>query len=301
MKLCLAAALVALISLPSSAQELAGAKEYVLASEDPPMPIGATHQVTDNSNMTNCKLKMTVGEQDLGGEMSKNSKEVQIFEYLAGDKIKVTYLKNRAFEKSTIMGQAKAEEEVSAIEGRVVLLQKAGKKWVGKLQGDPVEPVDHENVDEEIKSLVRSLNNSTAESVEIYGAGPRKVGDTWEVDPKNVPGMDEFKIVKGAMAMTFVEVKELNGEPCAILKATFTINGLPTDEKMAGMDARVSGEMRIARSLKYFMDCKVEGDMKMAVSGVMEPQAGVVIDFAMAGDLKAKRLTAVLPPKKDAE
>ncbi|MEN8680214.1 MAG: hypothetical protein ABF391_09210, partial [Akkermansiaceae bacterium] len=69
MKLCLAAVLVALIPLPSSAQELAGAKEYVLASEDPPMPIGATHQVTDNSNMTNCKLKMTVGEQDLGGEM----------------------------------------------------------------------------------------------------------------------------------------------------------------------------------------------------------------------------------------
>jgi hypothetical protein len=298
MKLCLAAALVALTSLHSSAQELVGVKEYVLASEDPLMPIGATHQVDDNSNMTNCKLKITVGEQDLGGEMGKNSKEVQIFEYLAGDKIKVTNLKNRAFEKSTIMGQAKAEEEVSAIEGRMVLLKKPGKKWVGKLKGNPVEPIDHENVDDEIKSLVRSLNNSTAESAEIYGTGPHKVGATWEFDPKNVPGMDEFKIVKGAMAMTFVEVKELNWEPCAILKGTFTINGLPTDETMAGLDAKVSGEMRIALSLKYLRDDNIKGDMKVAVSGVMEPRAGVVIDFAMAGDLNAKRLTAVLSPKK---
>ena len=298
MKLCLAAALVALIPLPSLAQEVAGKTGYVLASENPPIPVEVTFQVRDNLNITNGKLKMKVGEQEFGGEMSSNTKEIQVIEVLAKDQIKLTYLKNRGFEKSKIMGQAKQEEEVNLIEGRVVLLNKAEGKWSGKLQGDPVEPVDHEKVNDEIERLVKSMNNGTAESVEIYGTNPRKVGDTWKVDPTNVLGMDDFKIEKGTMSVTFLEVKDLNGEPCAILKGIFNIDGLLTEEKMEGMKAKVSGEMRIVRSLKYFQDYKVEGDMKMAVSGVMQPQPGIMMDFSLTSDLKGKKTTIVLPPKK---
>ncbi|MEN8772399.1 MAG: hypothetical protein ABF379_06315 [Akkermansiaceae bacterium] len=301
MNLCLAAAFAALIPLSSVAQEVTAAKKYILASKNPPTPVGSTHQVSDNLNFTNGKLKMKVGEQEFGGDMSNNTKEVQVIEYLADDKIKVTYLKNRKFEKSKIMGQEKEEEEIDPIEGRVVLLEKAEGKWGGKLQGDPVEPVDHEKVNDEIESLVKSLNNNTEESVEIYGTEPRKIGDSWKVDPKNVPGMDDFKIEKGTMSVTFLEVKELNGEPCAILKGTFSIDGLLTEEEMEGMSAKVSGEMRIVRSMKYFMDYKMEGDMEMSVKGVMKPQPGVLVDFGMTADLKGKKTTTVVPPKKGAE
>lgn len=301
MKLCLAAALVAFAPLPSLAQEVAAAKEYVLASKNPPMPVGITHLVTDNSNMLNGKMKMKFGERDFAGTMSKMDKEVQVIDYLADDKIKVTYAKSRGFGKTVMMGKADEEEEVDPIEGRVVLLSKAEGKWSGRLQGDPVEPVDHEKVDDEIKKLAKSLNNSTEESVEIYGTKSRKVGDTWKVDPKNVPGMDEFKIEDGTMTVTFLEVKELNGEPCAILKGKFSMNGLMTEEKMQGMKAKLSGEMRIVRSMKYFMDYKLEGEMKIAVDGVMEPQPGIMVDFVMTADMKMKKSLSILPAQKGGE
>ena len=217
MELCLgAAAFMALVQLPSLAQEVAATNEYVPASEDPPMPVGITHQVTDNSNMLDGKVKMKFGERDFAGNMSKMTKEVQVIDYLADDKIKVIYAKSRGFGKTVMMGKAGGEEEVDSIEGRVVLLSMAEGKWRGRLQGDPVEPVDHEKVDDKIKKLAKSLNNRTEESVGIYGINPRKVGDTWKVDPKNVPGMDEFKIEDGTMTATFLEVKQLNGENCAV-------------------------------------------------------------------------------------
>lgn len=79
------------------------------------------------------------------------------------------------------------------------------------------------------------------------------------------------------------------------------MNGLMTEEKMQGMKGRMSGEMRIVRSLKYFMDYKLEGEMKIAVDGVMEPQPGIMVDFVMNAGMKIKKSLIILPAKKGGE
>ena len=191
------------------------AKTYILASENPPMPVGITFRVSDRSVVSNGKMKMTLGERVIEKEMNGTTKELRLLEVLKEDSIRVTFKEHREISKED---NEEPEEEVHPIEGRVVMLQRVEGKWSGKLQGEAPEPAVLKEVEEEVKSLTKSLNENVEESVQMYGTEPRKIGDKWEVDVKLMPEMEDLKIEKGKVTLTFVEVKQFNGEECAVLK-----------------------------------------------------------------------------------
>ena len=264
-------------------------KEYVLALEKAPLPVKEKFKTSRNMSMPDAKIELKIAGQNIKGTMSNSAKEEAIFDFVSEDEIRVTYLKNRSLQKTVMMGPEKEEEKVDASEGRGFLLEKKEGKWVGKLAEGEVEEEDQKEIDKKVKSLEGNFNKQN--DAHIYGTKPRKVGESWDVDPSLMPGMDDFDIQGGKMMMTFLEVKDFEGEPCAVLKTSFTMDGESKDENLEGMEMKLTGSGRIVRSLKYLVDYKFVGEMEMDMKGEIEPQPGMAAEMSVDSSMKIEMRT----------
>lgn len=273
---------------------------YLLASKKPPLPVGETFELTSKFSFNEVPFALTVEEQKFEGKMTRAERKVTRYEFLAQDRVQVTYLVDLETGKQSLMGQTSDINERRPTEGRVFLLvQKAGK-WAVDPKPEGVEPADQEVIDEAIESLEKEANDEIEESLKMYGDQPRKVGETWEVDALALPGMDNLEILGGKVTLTLKAIEKFNGEECAILGAKFKLAGQMTDEPMKGVAADMSGTLEITRSLKYFEDYKMTGRIGMKSLGEMQLQPGITGTFKMEGDARLE-MTAVKQPTKEKE
>lgn len=121
----------------------------------------------------------------------------------------------------------------------------------------------------------------------IYGTAPRKPGEKWEVDPKNVRMMGEAKDLTGSYTVEFVEVKEFQGTPCAVLKATFDISGKAPGGKMS-----FKGSSTTMRSLADKIDLEAKVDATMTMDSQPNPQ----IDLHVEGPFTSTQKATVVKP-----
>ncbi len=284
MKLIPSILAVSLFASPILAQEAVDQKTYVLATKENPLPVKEKFKALRHMSMAEGKVKVEVAGQAMDGTVSNSSKEDIIYDFISEDKIRVSFEKNRSLEKSSMMGQEQDTEEIHPSEGKTILLEKKEGKWVGKLAEGEIDEVDQEKFDEKVKSLEKEFN--VVDDLAMYGAEPRKVGESWDVDPSLMPGMEEFNVTGGKLTMTLVEVKEFQGEPCAILKTSFSIKAEMTEDPLKGVGVAFEGSGRIVRSLALLTDYKFTGEMTMEMSGDMEPQPGIVAKMSMKGDMK---------------
>ncbi|MFT6180662.1 MAG: hypothetical protein ACI9NQ_001088 [Paracoccaceae bacterium] len=281
--------LAGLMALPLLSSSLFGQaaveqKTYLLAKENNALPVKEKFKVIKRMATTDAKIGIEVADQTMNGTMNNSNKEEIIYDFLSEDQIRVTYEKKRSLEKSTMAGNETDEEVIDPSEGKTILLEKKDGKWVAKLEKGKIEEADQESFDETLKDLAKEFNEDG--DPQLYGTEPRKVGDSWDVDPKAMPGMEEFDVKGGNLTMTFVEVKDFQGEPCAVLKTSFKIDAEMMEKQMKGMGVSFAGNGRVVRSLKYLTDYKFTGEMKMKMSGDMEIQPGMNAKMTMTGDMK---------------
>lgn len=295
------AGLMALPLLTSSlfGQSAVDQKTYILAKEGVPLPVKEKFKAIKHMSTNDAKIGIEVAGQSLEGMMNSSNKEELLYDFVSEDQIRVTYETKRSLEKSIMAGNETDKEEVDPAEGKTILLEKKDGKWVAKLEKGKVEEADQEKFDETLESLADEFNEDG--DPKLYGIEPRKIGDSWDVDPKVMPGMEEFDVKGGKMTMTFLEVKDYQGEPCAILKTSFKIDAEMTEEKMKGLGVSFAGNGRIVRSLKYLTDFKFTGEMKMKMSGDMEVQPGMNAKMTMVGDMKIDMRMAKAKPAVKAE
>ncbi len=279
-----------LISTSLFGQAAVDQKEYVLANKEVTLPVKEKFKAIENTSMKDAKMSVAVAGQKFDGTMSQSGKEEVVFDFVSKNQIRVSYEKNRSLEKTLMMGQESDEEEVKASEGKTFVLDRKGGKWKAKLEKGEIKEEDMEEIVDTAKKLERKFN--TNEDLQIYGDKPRKVGESWDVDPKLIPGIDEFEVRGGKMTMTFLEVKDFQGEQCAVLKTSFTVNAEMSDKNMDGMVVDFEGSGRIVRSLMFFTDYKFTGGMKMKMKGAFDAQPGVPASMTMSGDMKISQRMA---------
>jgi len=131
-------------------------------------------------------------------------------------------------------------------------------KWSGKLK-------EGEADEEEKKKIVKLAKkfDGEANDAQIYGTKPRKVGDSWDVDPSKLDSFGgDTEDLKGTFKVTFKAVEKFQGEDCAVLVANFDVTG-STGKGEAKLTMK--GKANIHRSLKHLVDLqnKMEGTVKM--------------------------------------
>lgn len=275
---------LALLVTPLSAQVAADQKTYVLAKKDTPLPVKQKFKAIKGFTTSDAELKVEVAGQSFEGTLNAAKKEELIYDFISDEQIRVSILKNRSLEKSVMAGQEKNEEDINPSEGKSFLLEKKKGKWVGTVEKAELEDAEKEKIAEKIEELEKNFNEN--EASQMYGTDPRKVGDSWDVDPTLMPGMTDLDVNGGKLTLTFVEVKEFQGDLCAVLEMSYLIKGESTAEAIEGMVMEIAGTGRVVRSLNLFTDLKTVGKMKMKMSGDMEVQPGLSAKTEMEGDMK---------------
>lgn len=292
--------LVCSFALVSSSLSQEEAKSYVLADRKRPIPVGETLKIVDKDAVNEAPFSIEIEGRKIEGKMTMSSRKVVKYEFLALDRVRATYLTDISSGKRSMAGNEQEINERKATEGRSFLVVKKDGKWTVDPKPEDVELVDQEDIDEAIKDLERAANEENKISLKMYGEKPRKVGDIWEVEAPALPGMGGVEIIGGKITLKFIAVEEVNGEPCAMLRAKFKVTGQMTEDSMKGVGVDLSGTLQITRSLKDFVDLKVVGTVGMKMVGETQLQPGLVGTMKMEGDtkmeLKAIRMT---PAKKE--
>lgn len=89
----------------------------------------------------------------------------------------------------------------------------------------------------------------------LYGNTPRKPGDKWEADVGKLHSFAGGKNLQGSFTVEFLRIEEYGGEPCAVLKLVFDLNGIPVsrNERMES-HWKLQGESMVHRSLADRVD-----------------------------------------------
>lgn len=286
-----------LVLSTTSGQENNSKKEYILASSNPPLPLGQKMESTHKFSMTDAKMKFAFDDQEVAGTFSATETEKLIWEFTSPKTIRVAFQESKSVEKSQMMGEEEFDQSVGAVAGKSVIFEEKDGTWSATLEKGKVGKDEREEFDEEIDELTKIINEEVEENTKTYGLQPRKIGESWQVDPSNLPSLDMIDVDKGTVWMKFVEVKNYNDEPCAILEAKLQVIGRYTEDEMENMNAKMNGTIRVVRSLKYFMDYKITGDIGFEMSGMMEVQPGFNARYSAEGDMKMISRSAFLEKK----
>lgn len=161
---------------------------------------------------------------------------------------------------------------------------RADGKWTFKLEkGEPYKM--------QVDAITRFGESfSKDQAVALYGDVARKPGDKWEAAPgfctKDVFGTLPLEDdAQGKVALEFVEVKTIEGTPCAVLKITFDISMSEEKAKVQGT-ANFKGSGTIHRSLadRVNLAWQFKGDAKMAPPEGSPQQGGqATMKFTVTG------------------
>lgn len=178
-------------------------------------------------------------------------------------------------------------KKADPLEGLPVIFEEKDGAWSAVLEkGEPTA---------EQKALLDDLAKTAGveEDFAIYGDTPRKPGEKWEVDLAKMPGFSGVTDVKGSFVVEFVEVKEIKGSSCAVLKSTVDITGKrETAGEGQELAIKMKGEIITHRSLADLLDLESKTSAEMSMEG--DGPGGM--KMKIAGPMTVTRTAAIGKP-----
>ena len=247
------------------AAQMAPAQDgHVLAVKEDGFPQAPGSKITTETTVEIVGAKMTLkmGDQTQEGTMTRKETRVEKMEVLSPTKAR------RIMESAKVEGGIKMGDQDRPIPQAPTPLEKVpmivefkdGKYSVTLEAGEPTAvqaPL--------LQQFSKSHGNNT--DAAVYGTAPRKPGDKWDVDPKSARMMGEAEDLTGSYKVEFVEVKDFQGTPCAVLKSNFDISG---KSKGSGT-VNFKGSSTTIRSLADKLDLEVKVDATMTMSAQPNP------------------------------
>jgi hypothetical protein len=270
----------------ATAEEAKKADTHVLASKDIKFPAkGTTHTKESTTEIKDSKLGIEAAGQKMEGSMKRNETSVETWAYLGDNKARRTLESKTTSGAMTIAGQDQPmPEEKDALVGVPVLIEVKDGKTVATLESGTATA-------EQTKALEKLGESKADGDFAMYGDTPRKVGDKWNVEPKNLSGFGEAKDLTGTFNIEFVEIKDYQGVPCAVLKSTFDVKG--STDSSGGDDAKMSiklkGEALSYRSLAE----KTDLDVKITSSMTMDGSPAEGVSMHMEGPFGMNQKTTI--------
>ncbi|MCW1887091.1 hypothetical protein OKA04_20300 [Luteolibacter flavescens] len=262
------ASLVVLASLIASGVSL-GADGHVLARAGSLPAPGKAVTETMVHDVAGSALTLSVGEQKMEGTYGMKETSTEVTEGISETKARRILTSKTAEHRMIIMGQEQPSPEVAdPLQGLPVIFEKKDGKWTATLEeGEPTE---------EQKTALEGQAKQQESDTDflVYGDKPRKPGDKWEVDVKKLESFGGATGLTGTFSVEFVEVKEVAGTSCAVLKSTLDISGTAEKEGDApAMNIKLKGETLVHRSLADLVDLESKLTGTMTVEG--SPNEGV--------------------------
>lgn len=255
-------------SSTGDAAAVAKAGGHVLATKDALPPAGKILTKESTMEMKDAALDIEAGGQKMNGTMSRKDTKVETFETLGPDKIRRTLVSTTNEGQMVMNGQEQQTPSPSdPLTGLPVVLEQKDGSWTASLESGTATPDQTTALEKVAKEMAKS------DDYAMYGDTPRKPGDKWAVDPKNLTGFGDAEGLSGSFNVEFMEVKEVGGIPCAVLKTVFDIAGkAASKENDPGMNMTLKGEALVHRSLADQIDLDGKIDCAVSIEGSPAPQ-----------------------------
>jgi|GEM_PF-2326594 len=275
------------------AQEATEGKTYQLAEENARFPIGRQFLQKHRLSGKDAALTLRIGEHEIEGTMNNLTLEERVVAFPEEGKIRISVLKDQSKMAMTLGGNpVPPRDEVKPAVGKVFLLERKEGQWVGRVEKGEVLPGEKEEVKKEMEKMEKIFNEG--EDAKLYGVVPRAVGERWDVDPKFMPGMGDMEVTGGKLSLHFKEVKDYQGELCAVVETTFDVKALSNEEDQKGMVMNLRGSGRILRSLALMTDYKFMGEALFVMEGDVPPPAPPNAQMKMNGEMTVEtRMTEI--------
>lgn len=264
--------------------------EPLVLSQKNSMPAAGTVVIKENAMvMTDAALKVKAGGQEMDGTMSQTQVGKEKQEILSPDKFRRTLLSKSSIGKMKLNGADQpTPEKADPLLGVPVIVERRNGKWLASMEDGSAPGLEQkDSLDKVAKGI------QTDSDFAMYGDTPRKPGDKWEVDPAKLSTFGDAEKLTGSFTMEFLEIKDVSGTRCAVLKGVFDIRGKTEAESGAPqLDIRLKGEALSHRSIADQIDLDAEINATATVSG--SPAAHVTMQ--VEGPTRITEKTSVKKP-----
>lgn len=253
-------------------------ESFVLAEKQSLPPAGSVLTKESSMVMADAVMIVTLDEQSMEGSATQTVEGKETFEYLTKDKFRQLIVSKKTGGKMILNEQAQpSPEKPDPLEGLPVILERKEGTWTATLENGATPNAEQK------KRLDKMVEEAAKDAdFKMYGDTPRKVGDKWAADPSVLTNFGDAVDVKGTFAVEFVEVKEIAGVRCAVLKSTFEFKGKSeSSEQSKAMDITMEGEAIAHRSLADRVDLGVEIKGTMTVDGSPAPNVTIQMEGPM--------------------
>lgn len=274
-----------LVSLVLGIAHAAAKDGHVLARAGNVPAAGVTWTQSSTHEMPESSLTVSVGEQTLDGTMSSKEITNEVLEGISPAKIR-RILTSKTNESHMILMKQEQPipEKADPLQGLPVILELKDGKWTAALEEGEADA-------EQKTALAEVAKEQQQEGdLALYGDVPRQPGDKWDVDPAKLPAFAGAEGLKGTFAVEFVEVKDVAGTPCAVLKSVFDLTGTSHEEEDSPkMALKLKGEAVVHRSLAD----RVDLESKLTATLVAEGKPDAEATMKMQGPFSATVKVAV--------
>lgn len=249
------------------------AKTYVLAKKGAMPAPGSTLTEKTIAQFGEAKMEYKIEFQTAHGTLTSKETANDVLEGLAPGKMRRTLASKTTESRVVFQGiEEPSPEHADALQGVPVIVEYKDNAWSAALEeGAPDE--------EQKKALEEVLGNYRMESdLKIYGETPRKPGDKWDVDPKSLSQFAGVAKPEGSFSVEFVEIKDVGGTACAVLKSSFDLSGGSVDHADKGVKMKVKGEALAQRSLADLVDVQTKVTGTMRSEGTPAPGASMTLE-----------------------
>lgn len=246
---------------------------HVLAKKDALPPVGKTRTKEMTMEMKEAALNIEAAGQKMEGTMSRKDTKVETLETLSAGKARRILVSSTGEGTMVMNGQEQpAPEPKDPLVGVPVILELKDGKWTAALESGAATPELEKELDKVVKEYTKD------DDLAMYGDKPRKPGDKWDVDPKTLSNFGDAQDLTGSFNVEFVEVKEVQGVRCAVLKTLFDVAGDADTDDATGapaMKIKLKGEALVHRSLADLIDVDGKITGNMAIDGTPAPQVNM--------------------------
>ena len=281
-------AAIALLAVALACPASFAAEGHVLARKSGLPTPGTSVTVSAVREMNEAALTLEVGDKKLPGKVSSKEASNEVLEVLSPVKARRTLTSKTTESRMVVMEHEQpGPEKADPLQGVPVILEEKDGKWTATLEQGEATPEQKPALEE----LAKKSNES--EDLAIYGEAPRNPGEKWDVDLTKLPNFGGATDLKGTFVVEFLEVKEIQGISCAVLKTTVDLAGTTVKEgEEPVLHIKMKGEVLVNRSLADLIDL----DSKMTAALDMEGQAGEGMKMKIAGPVTANRTATIGKP-----
>ncbi|MCW1913363.1 serine/threonine protein kinase [Luteolibacter sp. GHJ8] len=248
---------------------------HVLASRNALIPAkGTTRTVKSQSQITSVRTNLMFNGQKLEGAFFRRVRNEERWDHVSENKARYLLKNEENISKMTTAGQEKDMPlDKDALVGVPVSLRFSNDKYQAGLESGKANSAQTD-------ALQTLCRNAMDHDFRIYTDTPRKIGDKWKVDPKFLTAIFYAEAIKGSFTIEFVDIKNVQGTPCAVLKWVFDMTGrqgTPANGEKP-LNLKLKGEAICYRSLTDLIDLEVRVDSTIILDGHPNPYSRIMIE-----------------------